>query len=100
SATMPPPIAHLAREILKDPVLINVDRPATPAAGVFHAAYAVPAELKSRLLVELLNAPGVRSVLAFTRTKHRADRLPGVLVSNPARAGPRRGDPARRRGAA
>jgi len=82
SATMPPPIAHLAREILKDPVSINVDRPAAPAAGVSHAAYAVPAELKSRLLVELLNAPGVRSVLAFTRTKHRANRLAEFLVRN------------------
>jgi ATP-dependent RNA helicase RhlE len=82
SATMPPPIAHLAREILKDPVSINVERPAAPAAGVSHAAYAVPAELKARLLVELLNAPGVRSVLAFTRTKHRANRLAEFLVRN------------------
>jgi len=82
SATMPPPIAQLAREILKDPVSINVERPAAPAAGVSHAAYAVPAELKSRLLVELLNAPGVRSVLAFTRTKHRANRLAEFLVRN------------------
>jgi len=82
SATMPPPIAQLAREILKDPVSINVERPAAPAAGISHAAYAVPAELKSRLLVELLNAPGFRSVLAFTRTKHRANRLAEFLVRN------------------
>ncbi|HYB41541.1 MAG TPA: DEAD/DEAH box helicase, partial [Candidatus Methylomirabilis sp.] len=82
SATMPPPIAQLAREILKDPVSINVERPAAPAAGVAHAAYAVPAELKSRLLLELLSAPGLRSVLAFTRTKHRANRLAEFLVKN------------------
>jgi ATP-dependent RNA helicase RhlE len=82
SATMPPPIAQLAREILRDPVSINVKRPAAPAAGISHAAYAVPAELKSRLLVELLNGPGIRSVLAFTRTKHRANRLAEFLVRN------------------
>jgi ATP-dependent RNA helicase RhlE len=82
SATMPTPIAQLAREILKDPVSINVERPAAPAAGVSHAAYAVPAELKSRLLVELVNAPRIRSVLAFTRTKHRANRLAAFLVRN------------------
>jgi len=80
SATMPAPIAQLAREILRDPVSINVERPSAPAAGVSHAAYPVAAELKSRLLLELLNEPGVRSVLAFTRTKHRANRLADFLV--------------------
>jgi len=82
SATMPSAIAQLAREILTNPVSINVERPAAPAAGVSHAAYSVPAELKSRLLVELLNAPEMRSVLAFTRTKHRANRLADFLVRN------------------
>jgi ATP-dependent RNA helicase RhlE len=80
SATMPPSILELAREQLRAPVTINVERPATPAARITHAAYAVPAELKSRLLVELLKGSGLRSVLAFTRTKHRANRLAEFLV--------------------
>ncbi len=80
SATLPPPIVALAREMLRDPVAINVERPSAPAIGISHAAYPVPAELKSALLLELLRQPGVRSVLAFTRTKHRANRVADFLA--------------------
>ncbi|HXJ80624.1 MAG TPA: DEAD/DEAH box helicase [Candidatus Methylomirabilis sp.] len=83
SATMPAPIVELARDMLRDPATINIERPAAPAAGITHTAYPAPAELKSRLLVELLKGPDVRSALAFTRTKHRANRLAEFL----ARAG-------------
>ena len=79
SATMPPPIVALAREILRDPVTIAVERPAAPATGITHTAYPVASELKSRLLLGLLAQPGTRSVLAFTRTKHRANRLTEFL---------------------
>ncbi len=80
SATLPPAIAALAREMLRDPVAINVERPAAPATGITHAAYPVPSELKSALLLALLGEPGVRSVLVFTRTKHRANRLADFLA--------------------
>ena len=79
SATMPPPIVALAREILRDPVTIAVERPPAPAAGITHTAYPVASELKSRLLLQLLARPATRSVLAFTRTKHRANRLAEFL---------------------
>jgi ATP-dependent RNA helicase RhlE len=80
SATLPHPIAALAREILRDPVAINVERPAAPAVGISHAAYPVGKELKAALLVALLEQPSFRSVLAFTRTKHRANRLAEFLT--------------------
>jgi ATP-dependent RNA helicase RhlE len=80
SATMPAPIVALARDILRDPVAIQVERPAAPAVGITHTVYPVPHELKSTLLVELLKQPGTRSVLAFTRTKHRANRLAEFLT--------------------
>jgi ATP-dependent RNA helicase RhlE len=80
SATMPAPIAVLAREMLSQPVAIGVDAAATPAARISHTAYPVAAELKSALLLDLLRAPDLRSVLAFTRTKHRADRLASFLA--------------------
>jgi ATP-dependent RNA helicase RhlE len=82
SATMPPPIVALAREILRDPATIAVERPAAPATGITHTAYPVASELKSRLLLHLLGRPGTRSVLAFTRTKHRANRLAEFLGRN------------------
>jgi ATP-dependent RNA helicase RhlE len=75
SATLPATITALARELLHDPVTINVERPPAPAVGISHAAYPVASELKLPLLLELLRQPGVRNMLVFTRTKHRANRL-------------------------
>jgi len=86
SATMPAPIVALAKDILRDPVAIQVERPAAPAVGVTHTVYPVPHELKSALLVELLRQPGMRSVLAFTRTKHRANRLADHLTRHGVKA--------------
>ena len=80
SATLPPPIVALALEMLRDPVAINVERPSAPATGITQTAYPVPQELKSALLLALLKRPDVRSVLAFTRTKHRANRLADFLA--------------------
>jgi ATP-dependent RNA helicase RhlE len=80
SATLPPEITALSREMLRDPVRIDVERPAAPAVGISHAVYPVSPELKLPLLVELLRMPEVRNVLVFTRTKHRANRLAEGLV--------------------
>jgi ATP-dependent RNA helicase RhlE len=75
SATMPPPIAELSREMLRTPATINIERRALPAVGITHAVYPVPQHLKASLLLALLKSGEVRDALVFTRTKHRADRL-------------------------
>jgi ATP-dependent RNA helicase RhlE len=75
SATMPGPILELTREMLKDPVTINLERKAAPAVGITQAIYPVPQELKSSLLATLLERDIMREALVFTRTKHRANRL-------------------------
>jgi ATP-dependent RNA helicase RhlE len=75
SATMPPPIGQLAREMLHEPVTINRERRALPATGITQAIYPVPHHLKAPLLIALLRRGEVRDALVFTRTKHRADRL-------------------------
>ena len=77
SATMPAPIAALAREFLHNALPINQERKAAPATGITHAVYPVAQELKSSLLQALLNGGvgDMRSVLVFTRTKHRCNRL-------------------------
>ncbi|HJS48089.1 MAG TPA: DEAD/DEAH box helicase, partial [Gemmatimonadales bacterium] len=80
SATMPPPIATLAREMLHDPVAINLQRQAAPATGITQAAYPVAQELKGALLVALLQRGEMEEALTFTRTKHRANRLQAYLV--------------------
>ncbi len=79
SATLPLPIVDLASEMLKNPVPLNIERKAAPAEGITHTAFPVPQELKSHLLLELLKRPEASSVLAFTRTKHRANRLADFL---------------------
>ncbi|MSR35475.1 MAG: DEAD/DEAH box helicase [Gemmatimonadetes bacterium] len=80
SATMPPEVQQLSREILRSPEMINIERKAAPASGVTQAIYPVPQELKSALLVALLKAGTINEALVFTRTKHRADRLTKHLV--------------------
>src|SRR5216110_2193075 len=75
SATMPPPIAELSREMLKHPATINLERRSAPAVGITHAAYPVPHHLKAELLLQLLNGSEMHDALVFTRTKHRANRL-------------------------
>jgi ATP-dependent RNA helicase RhlE len=75
SATMPPEIERLAREILKDPAAIDVGRRPVAATGITHAVYPCPQNKKLPLLGLLLHLPELSSALVFTRTKHRADRL-------------------------
>jgi len=79
SATMPAPIAELAREMLHNPATINLERRAAPALGITQAVYPVAQHLKAPLLIELLRRDEVRDALVFTRTKHRADRLTRTL---------------------
>ncbi len=79
SATMPPPIVQLAREMLKNPVTVNLERKSAPAVGITQAIYPVPQDLKTGLLWELLQRGDLKSVLVFTRTKHRANRLAEFL---------------------
>jgi ATP-dependent RNA helicase RhlE len=87
SATLPAPIISLSREMLADPVRIAVDPPVAPPSTITHAAYPVAAELKSALLVELVRRGEIKSVIAFTRTKHRANRLADYLARNGIAAG-------------
>ena len=76
SATMPPPIATLTREMLHNPVTINRERKSTPAVGITQAIYPVRQELKSALfLAPARDQDVMQEALVFTRTKHRANRL-------------------------
>jgi ATP-dependent RNA helicase RhlE len=80
SATLPGPIVELSREMLHDPVKLNIERRSSPATGITHGAYEVAQTQKSPLLVHLLNTGEMQSVVVFTRTKHRANRLADYLA--------------------
>jgi ATP-dependent RNA helicase RhlE len=87
SATMPPPIVALAQEMLQKPATINLQRQSAPAVGITQAVYPVSSALKSALLLELLRRGDIRSVIVFTRTKHRANRLAEYLTRHGVNAG-------------
>lgn len=74
SATFPPEVELLASQSLKEPQRISMGI-SKPAVTVTHALYPVPPHLKSALLIKLLKQIDSDSVLVFTRTKHRADKV-------------------------
>jgi len=74
SATMSPKIRALAGEILRDPVMVTVDRQ-QPANGIAQSACAIAQERKAAMLSTLLRRDDMDSVLVFVRRKADADRL-------------------------
>ena len=74
SATMPDDVGKLAREILHNPVTVQVDH-LRPVASISHALYPVASHLKTPLLLALLAHTDTESVLVFARTKHRAKKV-------------------------
>ena len=81
SATFPPEIEGLAKETLHKPERINIGL-RCPVQTVTHALYPVSQHLKASLLLDLLKKTDTRSVLIFTRTKHRARQLARRIERN------------------
>jgi ATP-dependent RNA helicase RhlE len=88
SATIAPEVQKLTRDLLHDPVRVEITprSTATTAEGITHTAYAVDQQSKTDLLVELLKDNGIYSAIAFTRTKARANRLALALAKQDVRA--------------
>jgi len=82
SATVPKPIVTLARQMMDNPTVLNIERPSAPAEGVHQEIYQVPEGLKPLLLLTLLREGKLDNALVFTRTKHRANRLAEFLQRN------------------
>jgi len=74
SATMPSAINELAREVLHQPITIEVGHSA-PAKSVQQVLFPVPQHLKADLLINILRKTQVDSVLVFTRTKRGAKQV-------------------------
>jgi ATP-dependent RNA helicase RhlE len=74
SATFAPELNALAAQTLRDPARIAVGTDA-PAKTIAHALYPVPQHRKTALTLTLLEQLDTNSVLIFTRTKHRANRV-------------------------
>jgi len=78
SATMPDDIRRLVQEILTNPVTVQIGQ-SRPATTVTHTLYPVKQNLKIALLIEVLRKIETESVLVFTRTKYRAERVTDQL---------------------
>jgi ATP-dependent RNA helicase RhlE len=74
SATFAPELNNFVKQTLRDPERIDIGI-AAPAETVDHVLYPVPHHLKTSLLLEMLRTTATDSVLIFTRTKHRANRV-------------------------
>ena len=73
SATLQP-IINLAYEVTRKAVRVEVEKKVTPDA-IEQAFFPVPEHLKMQLLKQLLEDNSMDSVLIFSRTKHRADKI-------------------------
>jgi len=86
SATFPPKVVALAERLLRDPVRINLDAGATPAADVIEQrVIEVDAGQRSALLLHLLDGHAWPQLLVFVASRLAADELALTL----SRAGKR-----------
>jgi len=86
SATMPPEVAGLCRDILRDPQRVEVTPPASTVERIDQRVFFVDAANKRRLLSTLLRDRTVARALVFTRTKHGANRVAEQLSRGGVRA--------------
>jgi ATP-dependent RNA helicase RhlE len=91
SATMPQDIRKLVKEVMHNPVTVQIGQKA-PAAAVSHSLYPIKQHLKTSLLTEILYRLESKSVLVFTRTKHRAERIARQLKTAGFRVASLQGD--------
>jgi ATP-dependent RNA helicase RhlE len=81
SATMPPVVATLAKELLQNPVQITIDPGQPTVERIEQQLMFVDKENKDELLIELITDYNMDKVIVFTRTKHGADKVVRELVS-------------------
>jgi ATP-dependent RNA helicase RhlE len=74
SATLAPELRELVAVAAPQATVVQIGQ-VRPAHTIAHALYPVQAHHKTALLLALLRQAGSGSVLVFTRTKHRANRL-------------------------
>ena len=92
SATMPKEIEDLIRRTADTPTLVEVTRRATPVDAITQTVHPVAMARKKDLLLWLLQQPGMRRTLVFTRTKARADQLVRRLTRSGHRVAAIHGD--------
>ena len=80
SATFSEEIRRLAKELLREPTLVEVARRNAPADLVTHQVYEVAATRKRALLAHLIRTRDIKQVLVFVRMKRDANKLARELI--------------------
>ena len=80
SATMPQEILALCQQLMHEPVRVSVGDLAMPPSAIQQTIWITAHDEKTPKLISLLKDGAAGSVLVFTCTKHRADRLTRQLV--------------------
>ena len=82
SATMSTEINKLAKTLLNNPVHVEVTPQATTVDLIEQKVFFVDHLVKEKLLLELLKQKHLTSVLIFTKTKHKANKVALFLNKN------------------
>ncbi len=86
SATMSTQINDLAKKFLQNPIHVEATPQATTVERIKQCVFFVDSGAKDKLLLDLLKQKHLTSILVFTRTKHRANKVAFFLNGNGIRA--------------
>ena len=75
SATLNAEVRTLSKEIMRDPVQVEVGVEGNPAESVRQQFYSIEKQGKLNLLYHLIEKEKMESVLVFSRTKHGANKI-------------------------
>lgn len=92
SATMSSNVSKLANSLLVNPKRVEVTPQATTVDSVEQKVFFVDKKKKDDLLLTLLKKDKMSSVLVFTRTKHRANKIAKRLITKGIKANAIHGD--------
>jgi ATP-dependent RNA helicase RhlE len=79
SATMPSEVSSLANSLLREPIRVEIARKEETAPKIDQFVHHLAQSGKQSLLLTMLGDPVLSRVIVFTRTKHGANKVAGVL---------------------
>ena len=81
SATMPESVIKFSKTMLKSPVKVKVKSTLTPVERIAQSVIVIEPQDKVLQLITLLKEKVFDSVIVFTRTKHKANRICQKLIN-------------------
>jgi len=92
SATMPYKVVEMAKDLLINPVRVELTPNSSTAKGIHQLLYYTPKSKKIELCLHLLRNTIKGNILIFRRTKYGVDKLEKILRKNKYKVGSLHGD--------